>query len=268
MELSFQQKMEIYELGYTVLRNAVPRIMVDQALRAINHSLGEGLPKEEIQILRSRSYCQELTRTPVATDLINKTPVLEMAESAVGKGNMQSKVGGVQIALRFPSMTDAPPKLGCHLDGMYSPHNGVPKDGKFHNFTMLAVVLLSKVDRPYAGNFTVWPRTHRIFEEYFREHGPESLLNEGMPKIDYPEPVMLEGEPGDVVLTHYQVAHTAAPNLSPHVRYAVITRLNHVRRTDGGNYGDVMTDIWLEWDGIRAILPEQVARKPELVLHP
>ncbi|MBE7463894.1 MAG: phytanoyl-CoA dioxygenase family protein [Planctomycetes bacterium] len=275
MELNFRQKAEFYEQGYTVLRGVVPKIMIDQALHEINHSLGEGLPKEEIQTLRARSYCSELQGTELFKGLFQATPAWELAESLVGKGNLM-KSGGAQVALRFPGSNAAmqkPPNLSCHLDGMHSPHNGVPKDGKFHNFTALGVVLLSRLDGPYQGNFTVWPGTHRQFEKFFREHGPDYLNNEGMPKIDYPEPVMCEGEPGDVVLTHYMVAHTAAPNHSPHVRYATIYRLNHVRRSaerggQGGNYPDVMTDIWKEWDGIREIIPEVETNRREVKLHP
>lgn len=249
MELTHAQKQDIYENGYTVLRNAIPPILIKNSLRAINHSLGEGLPKEDIQTFRSQSYCKELKGTPVVSDLVNKTPIRDIAESAIGGGKVKPVTGG-QLALRFPVMKDPPPKLHMHLDGMPTPHNGVPKDGKFHNFTMLVVVLLSRLEGPYSGNFTVWPGTHRKYQDFFQEHGAEYFLNDGLPPIEYPEPVQITGEPGDVVLVHYQVAHAAAPNCSSHIRYAAIFRLNHTRRTEPG-YGDVLTDIWLEWPGIR-----------------
>lgn len=258
MQLSFAQKFELYEKGYTVLRNAVPKVMLDQTLRAINHSVGEGVPREEIKRLRAQSYCRELQNQPVITDLINKTPVFDLVESALGKGNLKPSGSG-QIALRFPQEYDGPPKrLGGHLDGQPTDDNGVPRDGKFHNFTALAVVLLSALEGQEAGNFTVWPGSHRLCEEYFRTHGPEKFLEAGVPKLSFGEPEQLEGQPGDVVLTHYQVVHTAAPNYSPHVRYASIHRLNHARRTQS-SYGDVMADLWLEWDGVREVLKDRVA---------
>ncbi len=252
MELTRQQKQHFIEHGYLKLSGCIPQVLVDRALRSINHSLGEGLPAEDIQRFRARSYCQELQNSPIVTDLINRTPVWAMAESLIGKDQVQPVKSG-QIAIRYPRMEDPPDKFGCHLDGMPSEHNGVPKDGTFHNFTMLAVILLSPLDKTNAGNFTVWPGTHRIFEDYFQQHGAKSLLEKGMPPIPYPEPVQIQGEPGDVVFTHYQVAHTAAPNCSPHPRYAAIFRMNHVRRT-GPGYGDVMTDIWKEWAGVKELL--------------
>ena len=84
----------------------------------------------------------------------------------------------------------------------------------------------------------------------FRKHGPKSLTF-GVPNVPIPDPVMITGEPGDVILTHYQMAHCAAPNVSPHIRYAVIYRLYHVRRPDDDpGMGDALTDIWKEWEGL------------------
>ena len=256
MDMAYTQKLELAERGYTVLRNAVPKVKLEQALRAINHSVGEGIPKEEILFARSQSYCQELRDKPVIKDLINKTPVFDLVESAMGKGKLKP-AGGGQIALRFPQLHDGPlPTLRGHLDGIPTEHNGVPTDGKYHNFSALAVVLLSELNGPFAGNFTVWPGSHRQVEAYYRQHGTEAFLKEGMPKLDLGEPVQLVGQPGDVVLTHYAVVHTATPNYSPHVRYASIYRLNHVRRVDSG-FGDILTDLWIEWDGIREILKDK-----------
>jgi ectoine hydroxylase-related dioxygenase (phytanoyl-CoA dioxygenase family) len=94
----------------------------------------------------------------------------------------------------------------------------------------------------------VWPGTHRLYENYFRQHGPEALL-EGMPPVQLPEPVMLKGNAGDIVMAHYQLAHTAAQNISPNVRYAIYFRLLHVKHND--QWKEAMTHIWLEWDGMR-----------------
>src|SRR5262249_8322882 len=158
----------------------VPPIMVREARRAINHSLGEeGMAKDRFHALRSQTYCRELTRQPVLLDLMNKTPALAIAESLLAPGTL-APAGGCQIALRFPSMTDKPSKRHPHIDGMYTPNNGVPA-GRIMHFTMLAGILLSDMTEPNCGNFTVWPGTHRLFEAYFQQHTRQSLLN-GMPK--------------------------------------------------------------------------------------
>ncbi|MEM7033317.1 MAG: phytanoyl-CoA dioxygenase family protein [Chloroflexota bacterium] len=135
---------------------------------------------------------------------------------------------------------------------MYSPHNGVPR-GEIRNFTMLVGVALSNVTAPFAGNFTVWPGTHHLYEQYFRENGSESLLN-GMPKVTIPEPQQLLVQAGDVVLVHYQVAHTAAMNVSPHPRYAIYFRLKHVDHDK--HKWEAMTNIWLDWPGMKTVVDE------------
>ena len=252
MELTYVQKVELFEKGFVKLAGVVPQVMVDKTLHAVNSSVGQGMNIDDMVTFRSRSYCPELQRSPVISDLLNKTPAWSLAESAIGSGKIKPVNAG-QIALRFPTVQDPPPKPGGHLDGMHSPHNGVPS-GVIRNFTMLVVIYLCDVPDPYSGNFTVWPGTHHIYETYFREHGPESLL-QGMPKVETPEPEQITGKAGDVVLCHYQIKHGAAPNVSPNVRYAAIFRLRHT------NHGDfrpeTMTDLWLDWEGMQDIVKRE-----------
>jgi hypothetical protein len=53
-----------------------------------------------------------------------------------------------------------------------------------------------------------------------------------------------------VVLAHYQLAHSAGANFSPHIRYAAFFRLS--RRNHDPDSNATMTDIWREWAGLRA----------------
>jgi hypothetical protein len=259
VELTHWQKQAFYRDGYVKMPGVVPRVMVEAALKAINHSVGQGIPAELIDKIRSQSYCAELQQCPVITDLLNRTPAWSLAESLVGEGKIKP-VGGGQIALRFPGLQDPPGPPRPHLDGMHSPNNGVPA-GEIRNFTMLVGVLLSDLTGPYSGNFTVWPGTHHQYEQYFREHTPQSLLN-GMPPIAMPEPVQITGQAGDIVLVHYELAHSAAPNVSPYVRYAIFFRLTHVDHAD--RKWESMTDIWLEYEGMRGIVPNGDENQAEL----
>ena len=195
-----------------LLPGAVPRELVDAALRAINASLGdEGIDPAQLATFRARSYCPELQRSSAITDLVQASDVWSLAESAIGPGQVQPVDSG-QIALRFPSTEPTGPPHP-HLDGMYTPTNGVPK-GTIRNFTALVGVVLSEVPHADMGNLTVWPGSHLQYEQYFRERGPEALL-EGMPDVPLPEPLQLTGQPGDAVLCHYQLGHGIAANTSP-----------------------------------------------------
>ncbi len=254
MDLTRDQKQHFFEHGYVRLPGAVPQEQVRTALRNINASLGnEGIDPARLTTFRAQSYCPELTGSPVITGLITETPVWPLAESAIGRGKIQPVRGG-QIALRFPSMQPAS-AAHPHLDGMYTPTNGVA-EGTIANFTALVGVLLSDLPDPDAGNLVLWPGTHRLFEQYFREHGPQSLL-EGMPAVTLPEPVQITGTAGDVVLCHYQLAHGIAGNASPHIRYAIYFRLKHVEHE--ALRWECMTDIWREWEGMQDIAYAQAS---------
>lgn len=249
MQLSATQRGEIYENGFTILRDAVPRLLLDEALRAIYHSLGKrGMHPDELPMLRSQTYCRELTTAPVVTDLFHATPLRSLCESVLGEDAFWPVERG-QIALRFPTFADPPPAPQPHLDGMASPNNGV-EPGSFGNFSALLGVLLSDVPQPFMGNFCVWPGSHLLYEKFFQEHGVEKFL-EGLPPVALPSPQQITGRAGDVILCHYQLGHCAAANVSPHVRAAVFFRLEH--RAHNEHRREVLADIWRDWPGVREI---------------
>jgi len=253
MQLTRQQKLDFYENGYIRIPGVVPQLMVDAAKHAINHSLGEeGMNKDDLPFLRAQSYCKEIRNAKAITDLANRTPIIPLFESMFGEGNVLPPGGG-QIALRFPHApyADRAEPHG-HLDGLGSGTNGRPKGDYHRGFTALAVILLSDLPEAYSGNFTVWPKSHRFFQEYFTTNGHE-ILAQGMPRLELPEgPVQITGKPGDVVFTHHQLVHTAAPNHSPDIRYAAIFRIRHKECEANGKAA--YTDIWKEWPGIRQVV--------------
>ena len=244
--LTGPQRAALRDQGYVVLPGLVPRVRYEAALTAINTSLGRGLRPEDGPRFRATSFCPELQRSNVILDLFRETPASAAAASLVGGDGLERVTTG-QIALSFPAEKETRPPH-AHLDGLYTPDNGVPA-GSVLSFTMLAGIVLSDVTTPDAGNLVAWPGSHRALEACFRERGPKSLL-EGMPDIDLgkPEPVLARA--GDVVLCHYQLAHAAGPNTSPHVRYAVYFRLK--RKGHDRQKWECLTDVWREWPGIGA----------------
>ena len=251
--LTRKQKLEFYENGFIKVPGVVPKLMVDTARKMINHSIGAvGLHEGDLEKFRTQSYCNELRKTPQIVDIFSKTPIQNIVESMLGEGNVQVP-GSAQIALRFPMplARDANEPRG-HLDGLGNGSNGMAKGDYRRGFTALAVVYLADVPEPYSGNFTVWPKTHSFFSEYFKKEGHEVLEN-GMPRPELPEgPTQIVGKAGDVVLTHHQIAHSASPNASADIRYAVIFRLRHVNCVENGY--DSYTDIWREWPGIQEVI--------------
>ncbi len=251
MHLTTEQVREFYDRGYVKIPGAISQAMVDTARQAVNHSIGTLGPNgEDMTKHRAAQFCRELNGSPVIMDLFNNSPVISLAESLVGDGNLQKPITGAQVAPRFPAaIGETPPEQRGHLDGMGTGTNGMPKGVYRRGFTCFAVIYLADVPEPFSGNFTVWPGSHRFFENYFKREGLE-VLSEGTPRVNLPEgPDMITGNAGDLVLAHHQMIHGAGPNASPNIRYAAIARLRHVNCDKNGN--DCFLDIWREFPRVR-----------------
>lgn len=249
MELGPADRRRLVDDGYVLLPGVVPRPRVEAALRAINASLGErGMAPERLGEMRARTFCPEVVEAPEIVGLFGATPLAALAESAIGAGRLRAPTRG-QIALRFPLPAQAPPAADPppHVDGMYTPDNGVPA-GTLYHFTALAAVFLSDVTAAEAGNFTVWPGSHTVLSGHLRRHGVESLLA-GFPALPLGDPRPIQASAGDALLAHYLLAHGVSANRGPAVRYAVFFRLFHVDHDQVGTRA--LLDPWAEWEGLR-----------------
>ncbi len=251
MQLTPEQIREFYDRGYVKIPGAISKAMVDTARQAVNHSIGTLGPNgEDMSKHRAAQFCRDLNGAPVIMDLFNASPVTSLAESLMGEGNLQKPIRGAQVAPRFPTVIgNVPPEPRGHLDGMGTGTNGMPKGVYRRGFTAFAVIYLADVPEPYSGNFTVWPGSHRFFENYLKREGLEILSN-GTPRVDLPEgPDMVTGNAGDLIIAHHQMIHTGGPNASPNIRYAAIARLRHINCDKNGNDG--FQDIWREFPCVR-----------------
>ena len=251
MQLTPEQIREFYDRGYVKIPGAISKAMVDTARQAVNHSIGTLGPNgEDMSKHRAAQFCRDLNGAPVIMNLFNASPVISIAESLMGEGNLQKPIRGAQVAPRFPTVIgEVPPEPRGHLDGMGTGTNGMPKGVYRRGFTAFAVIYLADVPEPYSGNFTVWPGSHRFFENYLKREGLEILSN-GTPRVDLPEgPDMVTGNAGDLIIAHHQMIHTGGPNASPNIRYAAIARLRHIDCDKNGNEG--FQDIWREFPCVR-----------------
>lgn len=251
MELELSLKQKFFQDGYLVVPKVVSEELINKALHLINSSLGEqGMHPDKLDYYYYRSFCPEIRYNPILLDLVYKSPLISLVESIIGTGKVAS-IDKAQIALRFPVAPDiAKDQLELeppHLDGITDPNNDIPL-GEMQDFTGLIGVYLSPTPEDMMGNLVVWPGTHMQYEAYFRKYGPDRLL-EGTPNIDLPEPVHIHVQPGDIVLRHFLLAHTVAPNVSPNVRYALYYRFNKIGHAEVKM--NCLTDIWYEWESLR-----------------
>mgnify|MGYP002779434991 FL=1 len=242
------QKQFLRENGFLHLRGAIPTPILERALGTISHRLGEGIPAEELQTWRSQSFFPELKTHGALLDLFNQTPAIELVRELLGQTNV-APAKSCQLALRFPAPpgTNARPPYP-HIDGVHSPHNGVPQ-GELHSFSALVGIFLTDVTRQNAGNFTVWPGSHRKMEAYFAQNGVDELLAEGKtPAIERGEPLQIEAKAGDCVIAHYQLLHGVAQNVAPFPRFATFFRIKHPEHET--HKIQCLRNLWLEWPGL------------------
>src|SRR4051812_34906085 len=155
-------------------------------------------------------------------DLLIDSPIYDILDGALGTDNIVWDGGQIAIRKAHSQASAVPPDP--HLDGFSSGANGL-EPGRIYNHTALVGVFLTPVVGEFAGNFTVWPKSHLIFESYFRNRGSRAL-SEPMPKPAIGSPLQLKCEEGDAVIAHYHLGHTAAVNTSDMDRIAVFFRVS------------------------------------------
>lgn len=232
----------LYRDGYAWFPGLCPATLIDAAREAIDRDLAANYDPSRQMEYDHRSYCPDLRSAPPIMALLLDSGIPAKLDEAIGFDRLGYDRGQIALRRAGNAKRRLPPE--AHIDGLPTPHNGVSPEVLVSNFTALAGVFLSPVRREFAGNFTVWPGSHHVLEAHFREYGPEALRN-GMPQIPLGEPVQLMAEPGDVVLCHYGLAHTAAANLSDADRYAVYFRL-WLSDIDQRRW-HLMTHIWDGW---------------------
>ena len=117
-------------------------------------------------------------------------------------------------------------------------------------------VVLQDITTPFSGNLVVYPGSHAMIAENLRQH-PETLTrmeqegDKALPKLVFPPARQVTARAGDITICHYGLAHSISPNSSPDIRYVVYFRLfskDHVPHT---YRRETMTNIWLDWRGLR-----------------
>jgi hypothetical protein len=240
--------------GYAIFPSLVDPKTVATAQNRIAEDLATRYDPGRKAEYDSRSFCPDLLGTPAILALLENRSVKERVGELASLQKLAFDTGG-QIAIRRAHNVEKPSPPFPHVDGFPAPHNGVD-EGTVLPFSILVGVFLSEVKAEFAGNFTVWPGSHFLIEKYFNDRGPRAL-HEGMPdlpKLGIGEPLQLMGSPGDVVLCHYALAHSAAVNTSSNDRIACFFRLGHTELHDRENpaYPEHawthLTKIWTGWN--------------------
>lgn len=234
-------KRSLTTLGYAHLPRLVPLELVASARAAIEENLRAHFDVNREDEYSSRSYCPELLGTRPIMDLLERSPARELVEAALGLDAVVYDRGQIAIRRAHNFDREAPPEP--HLDGFSDGANGLTQ-GRIHSHTATIGVFLTTTPRAFAGNLTVWPGTHEQYERYFRERGRRAL-HEAQPHVEWGTPLQLICEAGDVVLLHYELAHSAAVNTSDIDRIAVYFRLHF--RDIAEQRWEYLASLWRGW---------------------
>ena len=263
--------------GYAQLDGLVPAEIIRTALAAINHQLGGS---RNVDALKAKTH----SSSPAILDLVRESAIPLVLSQLLGGSpeHYRSRVGGGQIALRFPGDNcpdDVPNGKGevpqwhfegvrkaWHIDGLANDFLPGVTDhfGEIHNFDVLVGVLLSDVPKPMAGELCVYPGSHTALAAHFKSQPArlEKLRQKGHSYLPFsetdrlfPRPVVhCTGKAGDVFLCNYLVAHLIAPNASADIRYAIYIRLSgprfDQRKPPNGGLVESMLDPWVTWEGV------------------
>ena len=232
---------DLRKQGYAFFHNLIPKPLVIDACEAIKCDLADNYNPRRKMEYDNQSYCPTLRGTPVITALLRESPISGVLDDLLGWDNIRHDGG--QIAIRKAHNHAQAIAPVPHIDGVPTGLNGLCGD-EIRNFTALVGIFLTKTPRTFAGNFTVWPGSHHVYERYFRERGRQ-CMRELPPNLDLGQPVQLMADMGDVVLCHYQLGHSAAVNTSNVDRWAVYFRIAFHDIRD--RRWQLLTNIWEGW---------------------
>lgn len=233
---------QLRKQGFAQFGELTPKPLIKAALDAIELDRSTNFDPERQTEYDNRSYCPDLRATPAIMDLLSQSPVLNLLDEIFQLDKIGWSDG--QIAIRRAHNFTEPVPPTPHIDGFSSGLNGL-EEGRIYNHTILVGVFLTPLTTAFAGNFTVWPGSHNVYEDYFRERGTRAM-SEPMPTPEVGEPHQLTCGVGDVVLAHYQLAHAAAVNTSDNDRIAIYFRV-WLKKMESDRW-HYLTNMWEGWN--------------------
>lgn len=199
-------------------------------------------------------YFEPPSALPIAERALTESGVLSLAGELVAPLSIGLAFDHIQIATSIFGWEHEPG--GGHIDGY-----GLPGQSEPYTFTMLAGIYLGDESEPGRGNLWVWPGSHLVHEQLFRERGADVLMGPesqgGHACLLSPAPDFGVGRPvlaqrGDVLLARYLLAHNQSGNM-----WNPLRRIVYYRLAAGGHrqrWLAAQTDALLEFEPVRAAL--------------
>lgn len=236
--------------GYLILRDVVPEDAMAAADAEVDHLIDAVPPTHDGAGQDATFWFLPPAELPGCAALFRATPARALAESLVAPLPIDIGLDHVQVAITVPPWPHHPG--APHIDGFGHDPEQVA------SFTMLAGVPLTDQRSTSCGNLWVWPGSHLVHQDLFRERGPLALQPTFGHSTLLPDPPVL-GPPvelqlgrGDLLLSHYLLGHNKGGNTTDTVRRTIYFRLrteDHETR-----WRDTLLDAWTEYAPVRAAL--------------
>jgi len=245
-----EQMRSFAERGYVVVRNAVPKELIEAASREVDDLIQRDPPPSGHRGFHFYWGSPSSDTDPLLA-LLQASSAVELATSLVSPLKL-AKPDQLQISLNIPVWNHRPG--GPHLDGPTPPE----PSGRPGTFTMLAGIFLTDQAAVDMGNLWVWPGSHHAAAAYLRERGPDAIFEIAHPNYPMAPPEQITGRAGDLYLGHYLLGHNMGGNTSALTRRVVYFRL----QTEGHRlrWRQCVQDPLLEFGPVR--LAQQQADSP------
>lgn len=277
IHLTDEQKRHFIDQGYVILRQAVPKDILDRAEafadRSVEVRQGKKVKKDGEREVETReaSDMPELAankyvkKSSEISALMYDTGLLNVAEDLLGEGNVTLRKEEGQIAFNAPiepegerSLTMPLKRHKWHIDGAQGKYVAVGSD-----FLFLVGIILSDgqdVDEN-RGQFVLFPESHYKTHLHLREiiknttKGEDIMFNWRKSKPDIGEPIRTLVKRGDVIIAHQRVGHCPGFNFWTQTRKNIYFRVMH------RNLDDLIEEFlesdtpWVGFNGLKDMLP-------------
>jgi hypothetical protein len=246
MELTAEDKASFKTNGYLVKNDTLTETQINAGVDEIwNHI--EADRDDPASWVEAGPIFPKCGDSKAMLDTLYDSPVYGIAEQLVGEG-LLTRPNSFGPKLNFPTREAEWSAPGGHLDGYYTPTNGVP-EGTVGRFFVGVTMYLSH-QHPQGGGFTVWPGTHLQAAEYFKHHSMLKPKGGNVRDVfDLPDPVEITGPPGTVCFWHGSMVHSASKNCRPDIRMCMITRLSRLNQDD--TLFEFPENPWEYWPALR-----------------
>ncbi len=237
------------ENGFVVLTDVVSESLLKAADDEIDALIVDTPPHEGDGGPGQNAWFMPRSRLPHSEAALRSSPALAIASDLVAPHQLDFAFDHIQVATTVPTWRHIPG--GPHIDG-HGPGQDPPA-----SFTMLAGILLTDQTAPSSGNLWVWPGSHLVHQNLFRDRGTRVLQQTGGhataldPPVPFGEPIPVLGRRGDLVLAHFLLGHNKGGNTATHQRRTLYYRL--AAEGHGSRWERTFLDAWTEFPPVRSL---------------